>query len=311
MHLFVTGGAGFIGSHLVDRLLSDPAHMVTVYDNLSRGSLTNLQQHAQAGRLTFVEGDIEDAARLATALRGAEIVFHLAAVATVMEAERDPAHTFRANAEGTEQVLHAALAAGVERVIHASSREVYGEVEHLPVPETTRLGSKNTYGASKVIAEAVCARYVGQGLPVTILRLANVYGPRDVGRVIPLFVNSALRGQALTLYGGQQILDLVWVGDVVEAMCQAAFRAEWIAEPVNVGSGLGLSIRELAHRVVAEARSTSVVRVEPSREMEVVRFVADLARFRHYFAIPVPTEPVARLDEVIAWAQSQAASVLA
>lgn len=306
MKIFITGGAGFIGSHLVDRLLADPAHTVTVYDNLSRGSLINLQHHAPDGRLTFVEGDIEDVPHLSAALRGAKVVFHLAAIATVMDSERDPARTFRVNAQGTDQVLRAAQATGVCRVIHASSREVYGEVEHLPVLETHPIGSKNTYGASKAEAEAVCARYIAQGLPVTILRLANVYGPRDVGRVIPLFINCALRGQALTLYGGQQILDLVWVGDVVEAMWQAAFRSEWIAEPVNVGSGLGLSIHELAQRVVALSRSTSTVRLEPPRQMEVVRFVADLTRFRHYFPIPIPTEPVARLAEVIAWAQAQA-----
>src|SRR5215471_2362503 len=204
----VTGGAGFIGSHLVDRLLADTQSEVVILDNLHRGRLTNLAQHADSPRLSIIQGDIRDFDIVAQTLRGADVVYHLAAQSTVMGAVDDLDYSFGTNVIGTFNVLKAASRESVQRVVFASSREVYGEPIELPVDEGQPLLAINFYGASKVMGEAYCRAFRrANGLDTVILRLSNAYGPRDYGRVIPLWIEQALRGEDLELYGGKQVLD--------------------------------------------------------------------------------------------------------
>jgi nucleoside-diphosphate-sugar epimerase len=290
--IVVTGGAGFIGSHLVDRLLKDEHSDVVVFDNLSRGSLANLRQHADHPSLQFIEGDVADAEAVRAAIRGARYVFHLAAQSSVFGAVQGAEITFNSNVIGTYNVLRAASLHGVQRVLFASSRQVYGEPISLPVDEDSPLLAINSYGASKVAGEAYCRAFRREfGLQVDILRLSNVYGPRDVDRVIPQWIFQALTGRKLIVFGGKQVIDLVWIDQVVEALVRAAAR-EGPLPPMNIGSGTGTRIVDLARRIARLATGQPHITFQPARPMEVTRFVANIDRMRQMLDIEPPLDPL-------------------
>ena len=300
MHIVVTGGAGFIGSHLVDTLLDGQDDSVLVVDNMRRGRLANLAHHDRDPRFRLLVGDIRDEGFVHSALRGADIVYHLAAQSNVMGALSNPRYSFESNVAGTFNVLDAALQHGARRVVFASSREAYGETTHLPVGEEQPLLAKNLYGASKAAAEAYCRTFTNSlGLPTAILRFANVYGPRDYDRVIPIWVGRALEGEPLDMFGGRQLIDFVPVQTVVRALVRAA-SAEIIGSPVNVASGVGTPIQELAARILTVTGSASSIRVQPSRDAEVVRFVADTTRMEGLLGVTPPADPLERLHELVA-----------
>lgn len=267
MQLLVTGGAGFIGSHLVDALVSH-GHKVTVIDNLKRGSLANLAGHLESSQIRFFEADIRDYESLQPLFEGTEVVYHLAAQSNVMGAMDDPDYSAATNVLGTQNVLRAASAACTRRVVFASSREVYRDPSHLPVPETAPFAPKNPYGASKVGGEAYCQVWQRvHDLEVQILRFGNIYGTRDFGRVIPIWLENAGRGEDLVLYGGQQTLDFLWIGFAVRALVAAAFCP--LAGPINVASGEGISLRELAERILSVTGSSSRLVFAEERKVEV------------------------------------------
>jgi UDP-glucose 4-epimerase len=299
MRVVVTGGAGFIGSHLVDALLTDPDVSVLVLDNLSRGRLANIAHHDGNPCFQLIVGDVRQAEVVERALTGAEVVYHLAAQSNVMGALHDPRYSFETNVLGTFNVLDAASHLGVRRVVFASSREAYGEPRSVPVPETHPLEAKNTYGASKAAAEIYCRTFTNVFQQETaILRLANVYGPRDFDRVIPLWLDRAMTGQPIEIYGGDQVIDFVWVGQAVEAFTRAA-NAEVVATPINVGSGTGTPIRELAKRILTATNSDSSLSVVPARAAEVRRFVADVKRMRTLLEIEPMSDPLACLPSMV------------
>jgi UDP-glucose 4-epimerase len=297
--ILVTGGAGFIGSHLVERLIAEGYLSVTVLDNLKRGRVANLA--AVKDSIRFVQGDIRNPRRLADVMKDTDLVFHLAAQSNVLGAVQDVDYASSTNVVGTATVLQAALAAGVRRLVFTSSREVYGDPAELPVSETASLLPKNAYGMSKVAGEMCCTMFARPALETVILRLANAYGPRDYGRVIPLFIENALSGRPLVLYGGEQILDFVHVDHVVDALMKAGFDKH-VAGPVNVGSGKGTTIAELAERILALLPSDSEIRWMPSRGMEVTRFVADTTNARKLLGLEHQDDSLGRLPELIAWA---------
>ena len=282
MNVLVTGGAGFLGSHLVDALVGRGDN-VTVVDNLHRGTLTNLQGHLDAGRVIALPHDIRDFGSLRRSIDGAEIVFHLAAQSNVMGAIQDPDYSFTTNVVGTFNVLKAAAETGVGRVVFASSREVYGEPESIPVPETAPLAPKGLYGASKMAGEAYCRAWRERGIECQVLRFANIYGPRDRERVIPLWAERASAGEPLVIYGGKQILDFVEVDLCVRALLAAAERP--ISEPINVGTGVATRLPDLARCIISLAGGRSAVEVRPAREAEVVQFVADVTRMKELLGI--------------------------
>jgi UDP-glucose 4-epimerase len=274
--VLVTGGAGFIGTHLVNRLVGTGAKEVRVLDNFSRVGPSPIRSSFPRDKVTLVEGDIRDLRQLREAVQGCDTVFHLAAVATVASAESDPQETFETNVTGTFQVLREAHRAKVHRVVHASSREVYGDSPLLPVAEDFPLQPKNVYGHSKAASEQA-ARMGASSTDVLIVRLANVFGPGDHGRVVPRFIQSAFSNEPLTLNGGSQILDLIWIDDAVEMLIRAA-GARGVDHPINIGSGSGITVRELATEVISLAKSKSQIMMAPSKDFEVRGFVADTKR---------------------------------
>jgi UDP-glucose 4-epimerase len=296
MRILVTGGAGFIGSHLVNRLLLDRAGQVTVLDNFSRGRMDHLALSAH--QVNIVRGDIRDRALLQELMSEVDLVYHLAAQANVLGAVRDLDYSFQTNVVGTYEVLRAAAAAGVRRVVFTSSREVYGEPATLPVPETALVTPKNAYGVSKAAGEMYCRLFAAAGMEVIILRLANVYGPRDRDRVIPLFAEQALRGEPLTVFGNRKILDFLWIENLIDVL-RRAFHCRCPQTPVNVGSGQSINLRDLAERISQLTGAASAVRVSPERQVEVGRFVADVTAARKLFDLHCPKDPLEHVPAII------------
>ncbi|MFI7674932.1 NAD-dependent epimerase/dehydratase family protein [Actinophytocola sp. NPDC049390] len=258
MRALVTGGAGFIGSTLVDRLIAD-GHDVTVVDDLSRGTPANLADAADTGRLTVRELSITDPALADVVAEAApEVVFHLAAQIDVRSSVADPFDDANRNVLGTIAVAEAARGAGVRKVVLASSGgSIYGTPEDLPVAETAALNPKAPYAASKIAAEVYLNTYRElYGLDCTHLAPANVYGPRQnphgEAGVVAIFANALLTGRPTTLFGdGGNTRDYVYVGDVVAAFVAASGEVGG-GKRYNIGTGVQTSDREL-HTLVARA----------------------------------------------------------
>jgi UDP-glucose 4-epimerase len=306
LRILVTGGAGFIGSHLVHRLALEGYRSITVLDNLNRGLAANLS--GVRGSVRFVEGDIRSQATVAGLMRNIDVVFHLAAQSNVLGAIVDVGYSSSTNIVGTAVVLEAVRASGVRRVVFTSSREVYGDPAALPVGENAPLRPKNAYGMSKVAGEMCCAMSE-HTLETVILRLTNVYGTRDRGRVIPLFIDNALSGRPLVLYGGGQTIDFVHVDDVVEALMAVGF-GPWVPGPLNIGSGTGTTVGELAERILKIANSDSVISLASVRQAEVVRFVADVSKARDRLGLVPRADALDGLAEMVAEAARPLESLL-
>lgn len=292
MRVLVTGGAGFIGSHLVDRLITE-GHEIVVIDNLFRGRLQNIERHLSLPTFNFHGTDIRDYDALKRHMQGCHIVFHFAAQSNVMGAVQDSDYSFESNVTGTYQVLKAARENGVRRLVFSSSREVYGEAKYIPVDEKHPLEPKNFYGASKVAGEKYCEIFQQMDyFEVVIVRLANVYGHRDYQRVIPIFIESLKKHEDIHIYGGDQIIDFIAIEIVVETLIQAMDNSKVLKGPINAGSGKGTTLFELAQRLKGLLDTKSKVIVEPPRSAEVVRYTADIRQFRSVFDIPVPEDPL-------------------
>jgi UDP-glucose 4-epimerase len=294
----VTGGAGFIGSHLVDALVAhNPSSEIRVLDNLHRGRLELLDEHS-GDNVSFHEGDIRDRNMLKRIVQGVDVVFHLAAQSNVIGAGQDIQYSASSNVMGTINVLQASLEAGVKRVVFSSSREVYGDPRELPVLETAPFAAKNLYGASKVAGEMYCRAFATSGLDVCIVRLGNVYGTRDSGRVIPIWLERAQAGLDLEIYGGKQIIDFVPVQLVTEAMIRVAEIGS-IPGPINIASGKGTRITDLATRIIELTGSNSRALLAPARSEEVVGFVADVTGMREHLGLEPPCDPLVELEPMI------------
>lgn len=246
----VTGGAGFVGSHLVDRLLSD-GHCVVVLDNYASGNPKNLAHVRDNSRLRVCEVDIAQCDRLAEYFSGAEWVFHLAALADIVPSIERPVDYHRANVDGTIAVLEAARAAKIRRFVYAASSSCYGLATEFPTPETAAIKAEYPYALTKYLAECYVMHWhqVYQ-LPCVSLRLINVYGPRArttgaYGAVFGVFLAQKLAGKPFTVVGdGNQTRDFTFVSDVVEAFVKAA-QSDLTGEVFNVGSGGTYSINKL------------------------------------------------------------------
>jgi UDP-glucose 4-epimerase len=266
MKALVTGGAGFIGSHLAERLLEDGSQVIVV-DNLSTGSLTNIESFKKHPGFDFVEGDIRDAKLMEALANRTDVIFHLAAAVGVKLIADSPVHTIETNIGGTERVLEAANKFR-RKILIVSSSEVYGKSEAVPFREDDDivLGSTSlprwAYACSKAIDEFLgLAFYQQYGLPVVIARFFNTIGPRQTGRygmVVPRFVRWAIRGEPVLIYGtGKQRRCFCYVRDLVEAIIGLMNCRHAAGKVYNIGSNEEITIEELADKVIEMTGSKS------------------------------------------------------
>ncbi len=271
MRALVTGGAGFIGSHLADALLAR-GDEVRVLDDLSTGSRRNIAGAMKSGRFEFFEGSVLDRALVKDLVGWSETVYHLAAAVGVKYIIDHPLDSIRVNVGGTELVFEMAQRGG-QKVVLASTSEIYGKAEAGQFKETddrvlgtTTIG-RWSYSCTKALDEFLALAYHReQGVPVVIVRLFNTCGPRQTGRygmVVPRFVEQALKGEPITVYGdGMQTRSFTYVSDVVRAMLALAGTPAAVGEVFNVGGETGITIGELAELVKKLASSNSeIIRV--------------------------------------------------
>jgi UDP-glucose 4-epimerase len=275
MHVLVTGGAGFIGSHLCERLIND-GHTVTVIDNFSTGRAPNLAQIAGLGNFKLIEGSILDNQKLNLLINQVDYVFHLAAAVGVFNIVKNPLDSLLTNIRGTENVLEAASATNTP-VFLTSSSEVYGKniSSSLKESDDRILGSPVTlrwsYSEAKAIDESLAyAYFVEKKLETRIVRFFNTVGPRQLGAygmVVPRFVNSALKNEPITIYGdGNQTRCFAHVYDVIDAVISIAFADNTIGKVINIGNDFEISINRLAQKIIDATNSKSEIVYVPYKE---------------------------------------------
>lgn len=304
----ITGGAGLVGSHIADELVRRGVDDIVVLDNLSRGQRQNLAWASHHGRVHLVEGDIRDRAAVAEALRGADVVFHQAAIRITQCAE-EPRVALEVLAEGTFNVLEAAAQAGVEKVVAASSASVYGMAEEFPTSERHHpYHNRTIYGAAKAFNEGLLRSFHDMhGLDYVALRYFNVYGPRmDVHgvytEVLIRWMERIAAGKAPLIFGdGRQTMDFVYIEDVARANVLAA-EAPVTDEVFNVATGVETSLDDLARALLRVMESRLEPEYGPERRVNpVARRLADVRKARRLlgFEARVPLEE--GLRRLVAW----------
>lgn len=275
----VTGGAGFIGSHLVDRLLKD-GHKVKVLDNFSNGRPDNLSQHKGNPNLELINADVSEFEAIKGHFKGVNWVFHLAALADIVPSIQEPTKYFKSNVAGTESVLEAARLANVGRFVYTASSSCYGIPEKYPTPESSPIKPEYPYALTKNLGEQLAMHWAHvYKLPVVSLRLFNVYGPRartsgTYGAVFGVFLAQKLAGKPFTVVGdGKQTRDFTFVTDVADAFVKAA-ESSASGEIFNVGSGNHYSINRLVELLGGKAEYI------PKRPGEPDCTFADISKIR-------------------------------
>ncbi len=310
MRCLITGGAGFIGSHLAEELLR-AGHAVTVVDDLSTGSLENIEPLRSEVRFRCVIDTVLNRHLMAELVNWADVVFHLAAVVGVRLVVEDPARAIETNVRTLEIVLELA-APKRKKVIFTSTSEVYGKTSRVPFREDDDLvlgapwRSRWGYACSKALGEFLALAYWREyGVPVVIARLFNTVGPRQTdryGMVIPTFVRQALRGEPITVYGdGQQTRSFCWVGDTVRALMALAEHPGAVGQIFNVGSDEEVRIADVAYQVKALSGSASPIVFIPYDRAygdgfeDMRRRVPDLTKIRTLIGY----RPTTRLEEIL------------
>jgi UDP-glucose 4-epimerase len=273
----VTGGAGFIGSHLVDRLVAD-GRTVTVIDNLAVGRRANLDAAISTGQVEFHEISVADLESIAPLFEDGPLVFHLAGMADIVPSIEHPLRYHRANVDGTVAVMEAARAGGSPKVIYAASSSCYGIPDQYPTPESAEIQPRYPYALTKNLGEQIVLHWGDvYGMDVLALRLFNVYGPRartsgTYGAVFGVFLAQKLAGKPLTIVGdGSQTRDFTYVSDVVEAFVTAS-KSSVSGEIFNVGSGGTYSVNELVKLIGGEVTHM------PKRPGEPDQTFADISK---------------------------------
>ncbi len=268
--ILITGGAGFIGSHLAEALVNK-GYDIIIVDDLSRGKSENL--HNIIDKIQFVKGDITDFELMQDIIIESDTVYHLAALSRVIPSIEKPEFCFKSNIEGTEIIARLCARFG-RRLIFSSSREVYGTAKYLPVDEDHPLNPENPYGTSKVAGEKIIESYSKcYGLKYGILRLANVYGKRDFDRVIPIFLEKSLNNKDIIIYGGEQSLDFVHVSDVIDAFIKILSIDE--NSIINIGSNKGIGLIDIAGAIYQIIKNNGKIIIKEKRTGEVESFIAN------------------------------------
>ena len=304
----VTGGCGFIGSHLCDALIRQGAS-VRVLDDLSTGSLGNVPP-----RVEVIRGDVADAEVVEVAMRGVDGCFHLAAVASVERSKQDWVGTHRTNLTGAVTVLNAARQPERRRpipVVYASSAAVYGDSASLPICENAEKRPASAYAADKYGCE-LHAQIAGElyGVPATGLRFFNVYGPRQDPKspysgVISIFCDRLRHGRRIEIFGdGSQTRDFIFVHDVVTALVRAMQRRAAAPSVFNICSGRRTSILELARTIGSLCGRDLEIRHLPRRAGEIVHSLGDCSAARRHLGLPGPVDLATGLEATLAWMES-------
>jgi UDP-glucose 4-epimerase len=275
MRILVTGGAGFIGSHLTERLLTD-GHQIKVLDDSSTGRAENLNQYKNSSNFEYVDGSVLDQKLLESAVKDVDYIFHLAAAVGVFNIVNHPLASLVTNIRGTENILEAAITKNTP-VFLSSSSEVYGKntSDSLKESDDRVLGSPTTlrwsYSEAKAIDETLAFAYwTEKKLPTRIVRFFNTVGPRQVGAygmVIPRFVSMALKNEPITIYGnGEQTRCFGHVYDVIDAVISVAFSNKTIGKVINIGNNFEISMNDLAKKIIEETGSKSEIKYIPYSE---------------------------------------------
>jgi len=279
-NILVTGGAGFIGSHLVHRLVEQGKN-VTVLDNLSYGAIENIEASENNPNLKLIKGDIRDRKIVRNAMREADAVVHLAALIDVAESVNNPLETHDINVNGTLALLDEAVKLDVKRFTFVSTTAVYGEGNPLPLREDYPLKPISPYAASKAAAERHCTAFqTNHGLKTTILRLFNVYGPRSrsssYASVITIFLKNARKGEPLVIFGdGGQTRDFIHVDDVINATVLALNSDNSVNKILNLCTGKPTTINELAQIVREISDSNAQITHSKPRKGDVYHNYGD------------------------------------
>lgn len=291
MRCLVTGGAGFIGSHIAEKLVS-LGNDVIIFDNLSVGNIDNIPK-----KCILVKSDIKNRQELLKAMRNVEVVFHDAAFVSIRGSFEKIDTVIGDNFLGTLNVLECAAEENVKKIVVASSMDVYGEPEYLPVDETHPLKTKSPYGLSKIFGEKLCERFnKDHVIECVALRYFNTYGirqtPSSYVGVITTFINKALRKEPLTIYGdGSQIRDYVWVNDVADANILAM--KSGIKGIFNVGSGSQYSVNQIADMIIKKLGGRKEYLPRPAGDID--KIVSDISKAKKLLGY----SPKGRLSEIL------------
>ncbi|MEI6289457.1 MAG: SDR family oxidoreductase [Chloroflexota bacterium] len=306
MRYLVTGGAGFIGSHIV-RALLEQGDFVRVLDNFSTGRKENLADL----QIDLHEGDLLDQAAAASAVKDIDIIFHEAAFVSVPQSMQTPLVCFAANQYGTELLLESARQAGVKRVVLASSAAVYGNSNLIPLPEDTPLEPLSPYAVSKRVDELYAQLYTRSfGLEVAALRYFNVYGPRQrpdsmYAAAVPIFSRRLLDGLPITIYGdGGQTRDLIYVGDVVRANLAASLHPAAPGQIFNICTGHETSVSDLVEELRRLVPGSASPIFEPARAGDIYRSVGSPQKAASILGYQAKTDLAAGLKSVVDWMKS-------
>ena len=310
MRYLVTGGAGFIGSHIVGALL-EQGQSVRVLDNFSTGKRENLEglrQRFNGSQLEVLEGDLRDASRLDEAVRGIEAIFHEAAFVSVPQSMQEPQTCFDVNITGTSLLFEAARRAGVRRAVAASSAAVYGESDALPLAEETPLQPVSPYAVSKRVTEMYAELFTGAfGFEVVALRYFNVYGPRQrpdsmYAAAVPIFARRILDGKPVTVFGdGGQTRDLINVRDVVRANLVASEHPDAAGKVFNICTGVETRLLDLLDVMYEQFPGAPEPVFGPPRPGDIYRSLGSPRKAAQVIGFRAEVPLVDGLKETIDW----------
>lgn len=304
--IVLIGGAGLIGSHIVDRLIAEPVAEIVVFDNFVRGTLGNLAVASQDSKVRVVEASMTDRDALARTLEGADGVFLLASL-WLGECVSEPRSAWEVNTVGTFNVIEACLQAGVKRVVYSSSASVYGNAASTPMTEEHPFNNRTTYGATKIANEQMFrAIYEQHGLPYIGLRYMNIYGPRMDYRgvyvsVIMKVLDRIFAGQPPVIYGdGSQVYDFIYVADAAEANV-LGMKAECADEFFNVGTGVGTTINELVATLLQATGTKLEPEYRPQEQSFVTHRIGSTEKAARLLGFKASTSFADGLERVVRW----------
>lgn len=300
MRFLITGGAGFIGSHIAEELLRTDKGEVVVFDNLSVGKKENIPSGCR-----FIKGDIRNKGEISKAMRGVDVVFHNAAFVSIRKSFEMPKDDLDNNVYGTLNVLEASVQNNVKKFVFASSMAVYGEPSKLPIKETSLLAPTSPYGLSKLRGEMYCRYFQDKyGLNVTTLRYFNAFGlrqtPSDYVGVTTIFINQVLSGKPMTILGnGNQTRDFVWARDLAMANVSTVFKKKSKGEVFNIASGKETSINQIADAIIDVFGGNKVYL--PATGTEILKARADIRKAKKILNYAPKGNLLEMMPKIISW----------